>query len=41
LFDYLKSQSGLIGATVGDNQLHDFAHEMVAEAMRNNVKAIN
>ena len=41
LFEYLKSQSGLIGATVGDNQLHDFAHEMVAEAMRNNVKAIN
>lgn len=41
LFDYLKSQSGLIGATVGDNQLHDFAHEMVAEAMRNNVKSIN
>ena len=41
LFDYLKSQSGLMGASVSDDQLHDFAHEMVAEAMRNSVKALN
>lgn len=41
LFEYLKSQSGLMGASVADYQLRDFAHEMVAEAMKNNVKALN
>lgn len=40
LFYYLKSQSGMMGASVSDSQLHDFAHAMVAEAMNNQVKAI-
>ena len=40
LFNYLKSQSGMMGASVSDSQLHDFAHAMVAEAMNNQVKAI-
>ena len=41
LLEYLKSQSGLVGASVGESQLRSFAHEMVAEAMRNNVKSLN
>lgn len=40
LYNYLKSQSGMIGASVRDNQLHEFANKMVAEAMRNQMKAI-
>ena len=40
LFNYLKSQSGMMGASVSDSQLHDFAHAMVAEAMNNQVKTI-
>ena len=40
LFEYLKSQSGLMGASVADGQLREFAHEMVREAMNNNLQAI-
>lgn len=40
LFNYLKSQSGMIGASVGDDQLREFACAMVIEAMNNNVKTI-
>ena len=41
LFDYLKSQSEMMRAHVVDNQLHDFAINMVREAMRNNMNALN
>ena len=40
LFNYLKSQSGMMGASVSDSQLHDFAHAMVAEGMNNQFKAV-
>ena len=41
LFNYLKSQSALMNAKVSDNQLRDFAREMVKEAMQNKFKAIS
>lgn len=40
LFNYLKSQSGMMGASISDNQLHDFANAMVVDAMNNQVNAI-
>ena len=40
LFNYLKSQSVMIGADISDEQLRDFAHAMVADAMNNQVNAI-
>lgn len=40
LFNYLKSQSGMMGATVSDDQLRDFARAMVKEAMNNQVRSI-
>lgn len=40
LFHYLKSQSGMIGASVSDSQLHDFSRAMVFEAMQNNIKGL-
>ncbi|MGN0187505.1 MAG: hypothetical protein ACI392_07165 [Paludibacteraceae bacterium] len=40
LFHYLKSQSGMIGASVSDRQLHEFARVMVLEAMNNNIKGL-